>query len=91
MSSISHGPAPVLDAERLRSLDLLPRELWACLAIVVVWLAVLFTAIFGGDIVNSNAGGDQSSVPSAVAVALFAVLATWPIARYGFQRKPRES
>lgn len=86
MSSISHGPGQVLDAEHPRSLDLLPRELWACVAIVVVWLAVLFTAIFGGDIVNASAGGNQSSVPSAVAVALFAVLATWPIARYGFQR-----
>jgi len=90
MSSISHGPVEVMGAKRSRSLDLLPRELWASLAITVIWLAVLFTAIFGGDIVNANAGGDHSSVPSAVAVALFAVFATWAVARYGFRQKSRE-
>ena len=90
MSSISHGPTRILDAKQPRSLALLPRELWACLAIVVVWLAVLFTAIFGPDIVNTSAGGDQSSVPSAVAVALFAFLATWPIARYGLRHQSKE-
>jgi hypothetical protein len=86
MSSISHGPAEVVEAKKSRSLDLLPRELWASLAITVIWLAVLFTAIFGGDIVDASPGGNQSSVPSAVAVALFAVLATWAVARYGFSR-----
>jgi hypothetical protein len=40
-------------------------EMWASLAIVVMWLSVLFDAIFGPDIVDSTAGGDNSSVPSA--------------------------
>jgi hypothetical protein len=91
MSSVSHSPAPTLEEKRRWSLEFLVPEMWACLAIVVVWLAVLFTAIFGGDIVNTNAGGDRSSVPSAVAVALFAFLASWAIARYGFRRKLRDS
>jgi hypothetical protein len=74
-----------------RSLGFLPRELWASLAIAVIWLAVLFTALFGGDILVSDAGGNHSSVPSAVAVALFAVLATWAVARYCFSNRPRGS
>jgi len=36
---------------------------------------VLFTAIFGPDILNTSAGGDSSRVPSAIPVALFAFLA----------------
>jgi hypothetical protein len=64
--------------------------MWASLAIGVMWLAVLFSAIFGPDIVNTSAGGDSSTVPSAVAVALFAFLATWPVARYGFRRERQD-
>ena len=63
-------------------------EMWASLAIAVVWLAVLFTAIYGPNIESSNgAGANTSSVPSAVAVALFAFLATWVIAKYAYGRK----
>jgi hypothetical protein len=65
--------------------------MWAALAIVVIWLAVLFAAVFGSDIINSSAGGDASTVPSAVAVALFASLATWPVAKYGFGRGRKDA
>jgi uncharacterized membrane protein (DUF485 family) len=61
--------------------------MWASLAIIVIWLSVLFDAVFGPDIVNTSAGGDSSTVPSAVAVALFAFLATWVVARYGFRAR----
>lgn len=84
MATISHEPSRI-GGER-RSFAFLVPEMWASLAIVVMWLAVLFDAIFGPDIVNRTAGGDSSSVPSAVAVALFAFLATWVVARYGFRR-----
>lgn len=67
--------------------QLLVRELWASLAIIVIWLAVLFDAVFGANIVNTSPGGDTSSFPSAVVVALFAFLATWPIARYGLRQR----
>ena len=33
------------------------------------------------------AGGNSSTMPSAVPVALFASLGTWVVARYGFGRK----
>jgi hypothetical protein len=68
-------------------LQLLGTEVWASLAIIVMWLAVLFDAVFGPDIVNTSSGGDSSTVPSAVAVALFAFLGTWVVAKYAFGRR----
>jgi hypothetical protein len=62
------------------------RDVWASLAISVIWAAVMFDAIFGPDIRTVSAGGDSTSVPSAVAISFFAVLATWFVARYGFDR-----
>lgn len=87
MSAISHEPSADVQEKRRWSWQLLVPEMWASLAIVVMWLAVLFDAVFGPNILSSSAGGDQSSVPSAVVVALFAFLATWVVARYGFRRE----
>ena len=61
-------------------------EMWASLAIAVIWLAVLFDAVFGPDIVTSDSSGNGARIPSAVVVALFAYLATRVVARYGFAR-----
>ena len=90
MSSISHGPARPLEEARSWPQQLVGREMWAGVAIVVAWLAVLFDAIFGPDILTTSAGSDRSSVPSAVAVSVFAFLSTWVIARYGFLHKQKE-
>jgi len=90
MSTVSHEPSGVVQEKKRWSLQLLVPEMWATLAIVVMWLAVLFSAVFGPNIVNTSAGGDMSSVPSAVVVALFAFLATWVVARYGFRHERKE-
>jgi hypothetical protein len=90
MTSLSHEPTGAVQEKRRWSLQLSVPEMWASVAIVVMWLSVLFAAIFGPNIVNSTAGGDHSSVPSAVAVALFAFLGTWVVARYGFRQERRE-
>jgi len=73
-------------AERRRLAGLVVPEMWASLAIVAIWLAVLFTAVFGPDI-ESQAVNSSTRVPSAVAVALFGSLATWAVARHGFRRR----
>jgi len=87
MTSLSHEPSSVV-REKPRWMELVVAEMWASIAIVVMWLAVLFDAIFGPDIVSSSGpGGSESTVPSAVAVALFAFLGTWVVARYGFRRE----
>lgn len=83
MSTISHGPSRVVEEPRW-TLQLLVPEMWTSLAIVVIWLAVLFDAVYGPNIENTSAGGDHSSVPSAVPIALFAFFATWVLARHGF-------
>jgi hypothetical protein len=90
MTSISHEPPGAVQEKQRWSLQLSVPEMWASVAIIVMWLSVLFDAIFGPDIVNSTVGGDHSVVPSAVAVALFAFLGTWVVARYGFGHKQRE-
>jgi NAD/NADP transhydrogenase beta subunit len=71
--------------------QLLVTEMWASLAIVAMWLAVLLDAVFGPDIVSTNGGANSTTVPSAVAVALFASLATWAVARYGFDHHRRDN
>ena len=90
MTTISHEPSGVVQNTPGASLQLVVRDTWASLAIVVMWLSVLFDAIFGPDIVNTTAGGDHSSVPSAVVLALFAFLATWVVAKYGFRHERKE-
>jgi hypothetical protein len=82
---MTHGPSEIVREKRSRSLPLVP-EVWPSIAIVAVWLAVLFTGIWGPDIVNSSAGGNSSTVPSVVPVAIFAFFATWAVAKYGFRR-----
>jgi hypothetical protein len=65
----------------------LVREMWASLAIVSMWLAVLFDALFGPNVVASNAGANATVIPSAVIVVVFAYLGTRVVARYGFDRR----
>ena len=85
MTTFSHDPAAEGGAKRRSVLSqLLVREMWVSLAISVMWLVVLFDALFGPDIVSqSGAGTNSSSVPSAVVVAVFAFFGSWVVARYG--------
>jgi len=64
--------------------------MWASLAITVMWLAVLFGAMFGPNITSTTPGGTSSSVPSAVTVALFATIGTWAVAKYGLRQRERD-
>ena len=61
-------------------------EMWTSLAIGVIWLVVLADALFGPDIVVSNASG-FTRLPSAIILALFAWLATRVVAKYGFDHR----
>jgi hypothetical protein len=40
------------------------RDMWASLAIIAIWLAVLFTALFGPDFQTADAGGGSTTIPS---------------------------
>ena len=84
MSSLTHeGPAAGRPSISWRDAV----DVWASLAIGVVWLAVSITAIFGPDMRFQGADGSGSVIPSAVAVALFAVFATASIAKRAFGRE----
>lgn len=61
-------------------------ELWAAVCIVTMWLAVLFTAVYGADMRFSDVGGSGSVIPSAVAVAMFAAFGTGSVAKRVFGR-----
>ena len=90
MTTVSHEPSRSVQEQRRWSQFLVP-EMWASLTIIVMWLSVLFDAVFGPDIVTNGVAGDRSTVPSAVVVALFAFLATWVVAKYGFgQERKRD-
>ena len=82
MTSIAHESAKASSDEPRYRWSRLP-EMWASLAIAVMWLAVLSDAVYGPDIV-SNGVATTTRIPSAVVVALFAYLATRVVARYGF-------
>jgi peptidoglycan/LPS O-acetylase OafA/YrhL len=90
MSTISHEPVRAAPEPRSWSEQVRVREMWASLAIMVMWLSVLFEAIWGPDIVSTTYIGDHTTVPSAVVGALFAFLGTWVVAKYGFGRERKE-
>jgi hypothetical protein len=87
MTTLAQEHQAAVPEARPRLSGLLTRETWAGLAIIVIWLAVLFSAVFGGNIVTSDAGGSSSTVPSAIVVALFASIATAAVAKHGFGRR----
>jgi hypothetical protein len=90
--AISHQASEAVPEKRRWSAGPIVSEMWTSLAISVIWLAVLFDALFGPDIVTSNgAGTNTSHVPSAIVVALFAYLATRVVAKHGFGRSDHRS
>jgi hypothetical protein len=84
MTTVTHESLQDVPA-RKRFSDFLASEMWASLAISVIWLSVLFEAIYAPAIETRSAGGDYSSVPTAVIGSLFAFLATWVLARHAFR------
>jgi hypothetical protein len=90
MSTV-HTELPAATEARSWAERVLVREMWASLAIVAIWLSVLFDAIYGPDFVTSNAAGTTTTtIPSVVFVAVFAYLATRVVARYGFTGRSAE-
>ena len=86
MTSVSHEPA-AYPRERPQWAEFLRiREMWASLAISMVWLAVIFDAVYGPNFVSTNGAGTQSTtIPSGVFVAFFAFLATASIAKHALR------
>ena len=89
-------PVPVTPSaarDRARPAWLYAVPMWAGLAIVSIWGAVLFVGLFAGDIVSINGtpgAGTTTTVPSVVVVAFFALIATVFLARWGFGSRRAE-
>lgn len=81
MTTISHEP---LRERHGWALGLAVAEMWASLAIMVMWLAVLFDAVYGPNMTFVSSPTSNSTIPSAVAVGLFAFLGTAAVAKRGF-------
>jgi uncharacterized membrane protein len=86
MATVSAQTSPTAPEGQRWYSRVLVRDMWASLAIVSMWLAVLFDALFGPNLVTTGADMSSASIPSAVIVALFAYLGTRVVARYGFDR-----
>jgi hypothetical protein len=64
--------------------------MWAFLAIAMIWLSVLFTAVYGPNIETQGVAGDTETWPSVVIVVPFAFFATWVVARNGFRHTQKD-
>jgi hypothetical protein len=61
--------------------------MWATVAIVAMWVAVLFVGVYGGDATFHNTDSSSSTIPAGVLVALFAAIGTGSVAKRVFARK----
>jgi hypothetical protein len=65
------------------------RALWAGVSIIVMWLAVLFVGLFGGDFI-ANSSTSFTKIPVVVFLLPFVLPATIAVARRGFTSGPEE-
>lgn len=89
MSTLSHPPTHAVEERRPWSVQLLSREPLVVLAIVVMWLAVAITAVWGGDMHFISNDGNSTTLTSAAAVALFAFLGSWAGFKHGLPHPER--
>jgi len=89
MTTMAHEPSTDKRDRRRFGARLLVPEFWASVTIIVMWIAVLFVGIFGGNMVFSNPPS-QTTIPSAIVVAIFAAIGTSALAKRVFGRKSAE-
>jgi len=86
MASVSHGRAPYAPERPQWAEFLRIREMWASLAISMMWLAVLFDAVYGPNFVGNSNDGNSTTIPSAIFVAFFAFLGSASVAKRAYRQ-----
>jgi len=61
------------------------KQLWAAVAIVSMWITVLFVGLYGPEIVDESPAGGRTEVPSSVALGFFALIGTIIFAIFAFR------
>ena len=85
MTSITHEDRNT--AKEGWSARILVKEMWASIAIAAMWVAVAVSAVWGTDFVSTSGSGTNSTtIPTGIAVALFATIGTWAVAKHAFGR-----
>ncbi len=84
---MTHGPATGEPGRQDVAARLLVPGFWGALSIVAMWLAVLFVGVFGSNMTFTSTAGDVTTIPSAIVLALFAVIGTSSIAKRVFGRR----
>jgi hypothetical protein len=87
MTTTLHEPFTAGPAREGIAARLLVPAFWGAVSIVAMWLAVLFDGIFGGDMTFNSPANGTTTIPSAVAVALFAFIGTVSVAKRAFARR----
>jgi hypothetical protein len=61
-------------------------QIWGALAIVSMWVAVLFVGVYGGDMTFASPSDGTTVIPVGVVVAICAAVATGSVSRRVFSR-----
>lgn len=88
MTSTMQDPSSVRSRRGDWASRILVRELWATLAIVAMWLAVLIVGVYGGNATFHSVDSSSATIPSGCIVALFAAIGTASVAKRVFSHKP---
>lgn len=84
MSTTTQGQSSTGSPRESWASRILVREMWATVAIVAMWAAVLFVGVYGGDATFHSVDSSDTTIPSGVFVALFAAIGTGSVAKRVF-------
>lgn len=61
-------------------------QIWATLAIIAMWLAVIFVGVYGGDMTFASQSNGTTVIPVGAVVAVCAAIGTAAVSKRAFHR-----